>query len=83
MVVVPKLPYRSLDMMFNHLNIWVNKQDPNPTKLWFDIWRSSYWHQFASYNYEIRPCFTPRAFGTVSSSTVTSALKIEVGKSNF
>lgn len=34
----PKLPYRSLDLMFNHNNVWLNIQDPNPSKIWFDVW---------------------------------------------
>ncbi|KFH14890.1 hypothetical protein TGMAS_240910C [Toxoplasma gondii MAS] len=33
-----KLPYRSLDIMFNNRNVWLNIQDGNPAKVWFDIW---------------------------------------------
>ncbi|PHJ20394.1 c2 domain protein, partial [Cystoisospora suis] len=34
----PKLPYRSLDLLFNNRNVWMNLQDPSPSKVWFDIW---------------------------------------------
>lgn len=74
----PRLPYRSLDMVFNHLNIWVNKQEPNPGKIWFDLWRAGYWHQFSLEHHDIKPCFLPRAVGTVPSHSVVAALKEEI-----
>ncbi|XP_053990621.1 uncharacterized protein LOC128882864 isoform X2 [Hylaeus volcanicus] len=52
-----KMPYRSLDMMFNHHNIWVNKQDPNPNFIWFDVWSTDYWYQFFSGKFNIKTCF--------------------------
>eukprot|EP00923_Selenidium_pygospionis_P034239 GHVN01059777.1.p1 GENE.GHVN01059777.1~~GHVN01059777.1.p1 ORF type:complete len:1658 (+),score=314.68 GHVN01059777.1:177-5150(+) len=61
----PKLPYRSIEFIFNHLNMWVNLQSPNPGKMWFDIWRKDYWHQFSPENHDIRPCFIPKANGSL------------------
>lgn len=74
----PKLPYRSLDMLFNHFNIWVNKQDPNPGKIWFDLWRENFWHQFTPENYDIKPCFVPRVVGRMANEAYVATTLIEI-----
>jgi len=73
-----KMPYRSLDLMFNHANIWVNKQDPSPGKIWFDLWRPSYWFQFSPINYAITPCFVPKANGQVLKDMEQVAIKQDI-----
>ncbi|KAL8436577.1 hypothetical protein ACSSS7_001609 [Eimeria intestinalis] len=60
----PKLPYRSLDIMFNHTNVWLNIQDPNPSRIWFDIWNFNHWYQFCPGSYLLTPCFIPKGLGT-------------------
>ena len=32
-----KLPFSSVDIIFNHKNVWANLQNPNPAKIMFNI----------------------------------------------
>ncbi|VWU49711.1 double C2-like domain-containing protein, putative, partial [Hepatocystis sp. ex Piliocolobus tephrosceles] len=52
------LPYKTIDLIFNNKNIYVNLQDPNPLNIWYDYWNIEYWFPFSSVEYNIKPCFT-------------------------
>lgn len=32
-----KLPFGTIDLIFNHKNVWANLQNPNPSKIYFHI----------------------------------------------
>ncbi|KAK6590558.1 membrane protein [Cryptosporidium xiaoi] len=36
-----KLPYKSIDTIFNEMNIWYNIQNSNPGCIFFDLWNSN------------------------------------------
>eukprot|EP01054_Gregarina_sp_Poly1_P007690 Gregarina_sp_Poly_1__7689@NODE_432_length_8476_cov_39_955524_g352_i0_p2_GENE_NODE_432_length_8476_cov_39_955524_g352_i0NODE_432_length_8476_cov_39_955524_g352_i0_p2_ORF_typecomplete_len473_score70_24Flu_PA/PF00603_17/0_12_NODE_432_length_8476_cov_39_955524_g352_i045115929 len=57
-----QLPYRTLDMIFNNNNVWVNKQHFDPSKVWFDFWDTTKWHQVIKQNVLLTPAFTTPAF---------------------
>lgn len=38
-----KLPYSTIDLIFNHKNIWANLQNPNPQVIWYHIHKNTEW----------------------------------------
>lgn len=38
-----KLPFGSIDVIFNHKNIWGNLQNPNPAVIWYHIHDNTKW----------------------------------------
>ncbi|CAD2105753.1 double C2-like domain-containing protein, putative [Plasmodium vinckei lentum] len=58
----PSLPYKTIDLIFNNTNIYVNLQDPDPLNIWYDYWKFDYWFPFSSIQYNIQPCFTIKTF---------------------
>ncbi|KAH8741071.1 membrane protein, partial [Cryptosporidium ryanae] len=36
-----KLPYKSIDTIFNEMNIWYNIQNVNPGSIFFDLWNNN------------------------------------------
>ncbi|VUZ99135.1 double C2-like domain-containing protein, putative [Plasmodium vivax] len=54
----PSVPYKTIDLIFNNKNIFLNLQDPNPLNIWYDYWRVDLWFPFSSIDYNIQPCFT-------------------------
>jgi hypothetical protein len=50
------LPYRTIDVVFNNVNVWANLQHPSPTAIFYDLWNPMYWHPFSSANSsELKP----------------------------
>ncbi|CDU20941.1 double C2-like domain-containing protein, putative [Plasmodium yoelii] len=58
----PSLPYKTIDLIFNNTNIYVNLQDADPLNIWYDYWKFDYWFPFSSIQYNIQPCFTIKTF---------------------
>lgn len=56
------LPYRSVEVVFNNANIWMNKQDPDPRYIFWDLQNSDYWHPFSNKVSGLRPCFSSCRF---------------------
>ncbi|EUD64899.1 hypothetical protein C922_04743 [Plasmodium inui San Antonio 1] len=54
----PSVPYKTIDLIFNNKNIFLNLQDPNPLNIWYDYWKVDLWFPFSSIDYKIQPCFT-------------------------
>ncbi|KJP87388.1 hypothetical protein AK88_02945 [Plasmodium fragile] len=54
----PSVPYKTIDLIFNNKNIFLNLQDPNPLNIWYDYWKVDLWFPFSSIDYTIQPCFT-------------------------
>ncbi|ANQ11016.1 Uncharacterized protein PCOAH_00052390 [Plasmodium coatneyi] len=54
----PSIPYKTIDLIFNNKNIFLNLQDPNPLNIWYDYWKVDLWFPFSSIDYSIQPCFT-------------------------
>jgi hypothetical protein len=44
----PILPYRSIDIIFDQTNIWLNLQHFSPATIMFDLWNPLYWHVFTT-----------------------------------
>ena len=40
------LPYRTLDVVFNKKNIYINLQNPNPVGIFYDLYDTEKWQQF-------------------------------------
>ena len=40
------LPYRTIDVIFNKKNVFVNLQNPNPVGIFYDIYDVDKWYQF-------------------------------------
>ena len=38
-----KLPFQSIDLIFNHKNIWANLQNPDPAVIYYDIQDNTKW----------------------------------------
>eukprot|EP00397_Hematodinium_sp_SG-2012_P000037 GEMP01000037.1.p1 GENE.GEMP01000037.1~~GEMP01000037.1.p1 ORF type:complete len:2410 (+),score=521.09 GEMP01000037.1:90-7319(+) len=41
------LPYKTIEVMFNHANLWANLQHQNPGSIYYDVWNPMYWYKFA------------------------------------
>eukprot|EP00923_Selenidium_pygospionis_P007774 GHVN01013236.1.p1 GENE.GHVN01013236.1~~GHVN01013236.1.p1 ORF type:complete len:1167 (+),score=119.61 GHVN01013236.1:63-3563(+) len=42
------LPYRTIDVVFNHLNAYANIQRPDPVVIFYDVWDPTCWCPFFS-----------------------------------
>ena len=38
-----KLPFHTVDLIFNHKNVWANLQNPNPARIMYDIHDNTKW----------------------------------------
>ncbi|CAK9117335.1 unnamed protein product, partial [Durusdinium trenchii] len=56
------LPYRSVEVVFNNANIWMNRQDSDPRYIFWDLQNKDYWHPFVSKVSGLRPCFSSCRF---------------------
>ena len=45
---MPVLPYKSIDIVFDHTNCWLNLQHYCPSSIFYDLWNPLYWHPFTS-----------------------------------
>lgn len=43
------LPWGSIELIFNHKNIWANRQHQNPSKIMYEIWNTDQWRPFLSF----------------------------------
>ena len=44
----PILPYKSIDVIFDHTNCWMNLQHFCPISILYDLWNPDYWHPFTT-----------------------------------
>ena len=44
----PILPYKSIDLVFDATNCWMNLQHFSPSFVLFDFWNPTYWHPFTT-----------------------------------
>ena len=44
----PILPYKTIDVIFDHTNVWMNLQNFCPNSIYYDLWNSDYWHPFTT-----------------------------------
>ncbi|EWC87175.1 hypothetical protein PFNF54_03951 [Plasmodium falciparum NF54] len=58
----PSLPYKTIDLIFNHKNIYVNLQHSSPLNIWYDYWKFDFWFPFSSIEYNLQPSFTIKSF---------------------
>ncbi|SCP03711.1 double C2-like domain-containing protein, putative [Plasmodium malariae] len=58
----PSLPYKTIDLIFNNKNIYLNLQESSPLNIWYDYWKFDLWFPFSSVEYNIKPCFTLKSF---------------------
>ena len=40
------LPYRTIDVIFNNRNIFLNHQHFDPNRIYYDIWNPDLWKPF-------------------------------------
>ncbi len=38
------LPYKSIDVVFNKKNVWINLQHPDPVRILYDLYNNTKWH---------------------------------------
>jgi hypothetical protein len=46
--VQPVLPFKTIDIIFDSTNCWLNLQHYCPTSIFYDMWNPLYWHPFTS-----------------------------------
>ena len=44
----PVLPYKTIDVVFDHTNCWLNLQHFSPVAILYDLWNPDYWHPFTT-----------------------------------
>ena len=44
----PVLPYKTIDVVFDNTNVWMNLQHFSPTSILYDLWNPDYWQPFTS-----------------------------------
>ena len=44
----PILPYKTIDVVFDSTNCWLNLQHFSPAVVLYDLWNPMYWHPFTS-----------------------------------
>ena len=44
----PILPYKTIDVVFDNTNCWMNVQHFCPNSIFFDLWNPLYWHPFTT-----------------------------------
>jgi centrosomal protein CEP76 len=52
-------PYRTIDIIFNNKNIFMNLQHFDPTRLIYDIYDDTLWYPFVKNNFKAYPAFYP------------------------
>ena len=45
---MPVLPYKSIDVVFDQTNCWLNLQHFCPCAIFYDFWNPLYWHPFTT-----------------------------------
>ncbi|KAF4680589.1 hypothetical protein FOZ60_013235 [Perkinsus olseni] len=55
------MPYRTIEVVFNKSNVWANLQNPEPTRIYYDLWNNNYWHPFSTTVSEMQPFFSSSA----------------------
>ncbi|CAJ1447128.1 unnamed protein product [Effrenium voratum] len=56
------LPYKSVEVIFNNANIWMNLQDEDPRFIFWDLASKDYWQPFVPKVAGLRPCFSSCRF---------------------
>ncbi|CAE7428952.1 neurl4 [Symbiodinium sp. CCMP2592] len=56
------LPYKTVEVVFNNLNMWMNIQHADPRYIFWDLQNKDYWHAFAPKVAGLRPCFSACRF---------------------
>ena len=44
----PIMPYKTIDIVFDATNCWMNLQHFCPSSIYYDLWNPLYWHPFTS-----------------------------------
>ena len=52
-----ELPYRTIDVIFNNKNVFMNKQHFDPARIYFDLYDTDLWHPFIPKSKIIFPPF--------------------------
>eukprot|EP01028_Stygiella_incarcerata_P009678 TRINITY_DN463_c0_g3_i2.p1 TRINITY_DN463_c0_g3~~TRINITY_DN463_c0_g3_i2.p1 ORF type:complete len:796 (+),score=226.10 TRINITY_DN463_c0_g3_i2:244-2631(+) len=73
-----KLPYKTIEVVFNHKNVWANAMDPSPANISFDVEDISSWHPFVTEDGKIpepAPFYEPRPIGPRLAKTRSRAME--------
>jgi hypothetical protein len=74
------LPYRTIDIVFNHTNVFMNLQHFDPTKILYDIEDATMWHPFLKSPVNSRPFYSSPSFSPPMSYMIADKLQIRVIK---
>ena len=75
------LPYRTIEVMFNNTNIYMNRQHYDPAKILYDLHNNMYWKEYMpGQRTELVSFYTPRSFEAPIHMTRASDLQIKIIK---
>jgi len=76
------VPYQSIEVIFNHKNIWGNIQRLEPEKIYFDLEDAGYWHPYistaAGFSPDIIPFYTSRRLGGKLNNSRVQAIRDDI-----
>ncbi|KAJ1607449.1 membrane protein [Cryptosporidium canis] len=74
-----KLPYRSIDTIFNEVNIWYNIQDnTNPGSIFFDLWNTSMFVSCTNTPLVHQPGFRSQPYSSVPGKSDMTNMKSQL-----
>lgn len=77
---IPELPYRTIDIIFNHQNIYMNMQHFDPTKILYDLEDPTLWHPFLEKATNSKPFYSSPSFTPPLNYNIADKLTIKIIK---
>mmetsp|Transcript_7155 Transcript_7155/g.13106 ORF Transcript_7155/g.13106 Transcript_7155/m.13106 type:complete len:873 (+) Transcript_7155:138-2756(+) len=74
------LPYRTIDIIFNHKNIYMNMQHFDPTKIIYDLEDPTLWHPFLKNETNSKPFYSSPSFSPPLNYNIADKLSIKIIK---
>jgi hypothetical protein len=74
------LPYRTIDIIFNHQNIFMNMQHFDPTQIFYDLEDSTLWHPFMKEPVASKPFYSSPSFSPPLNYNIADKLQNKIIK---
>jgi len=75
------LPYRTIEVIFNNSNVFMNRQHYDPAKILYDVQNNMFWKEYMpGWRTELVSFYTPRSFDAPIHMTRASDLQMKIIK---
>lgn len=75
------LPYRTIEVMFNNMNVFMNRQHFDPAKILYDVHNNMFWKEYMpGWRTELVSFYTPRSFDAPIHMTRANDVQLKIIK---